>query len=78
MLRVFQPTLLLAYDRPIAVSLLTAPPKVDKIVDLTYATASAEQKKENRQSWNYVDVIGTIVVLSLVLGMYLYISFWLN
>lgn len=62
----------------ITVLLLTPPPKADKIVDLTYATALPEQKNENRQSWNYVDVIGTIVVLSLVLGMYLYFSFWLD
>jgi len=62
----------------VAVSLLTAPPDYEKIANLTYATSTPEQKKENRASWNWVDVTGTVVVLSLVLGMYLYFSFWLN
>jgi SSS family solute:Na+ symporter len=62
----------------VGVSLLTAPPDLQKIVNLTYATATDEQRKENRESWNYADVAGTIVVLGLVLAMYLYFSFWLN
>jgi len=62
----------------VGVSLLTAPPKPEQIVGLTYATATPEQKKESRQSWGIVEVLMTVVVLSLVLGMYLYFSFWLK
>jgi len=62
----------------VVVSLLTPPPDEQKIVNLTYAAVTAEQKKENRESWNYVDVLWTAAVLSLVLGMYLYFSFWLK
>jgi SSS family solute:Na+ symporter len=62
----------------VVVSLLTPAPDEQKIVNLTYATATAEQKKENRESWNYVDVLWTAAVLGLVAGMYLYFSFWLN
>jgi SSS family solute:Na+ symporter len=47
-------------------------------VGLTYTTATEEQKRENRASWNYLDVLGTAVVLGLVLAFYLYFSFWLN
>ena len=62
----------------VGVSLLTAPPKYEQIVNLTYATTTGEQKKEIRESWGLVDVLITVVVLGLVLGLYLYFSFWLN
>jgi SSS family solute:Na+ symporter len=62
----------------VAVSLMTKKPSDEQIVGLTYATATEEQKKENRESWNGWDIFGTVVVLGLVLGMYLYFSFWLN
>jgi len=62
----------------VLVSLFTAPPDEKKLSGLTYATVSAEHKKENRASWNKWDIIGTIVVLGLVLAMYFYFSFWLN
>jgi SSS family solute:Na+ symporter len=62
----------------VGVSLLTAPPKYEQIVGLTYATATPEQKKERRESWGLVEVLMTVVVLGLVLGLYLYFSFWLN
>ena len=62
----------------VGVSLLTAPPKYEQIVDLTYATTTPEQKKERRESWGLVEVLMTVVVLGLVLGLYLYFSFWLN
>ncbi|MFH1717022.1 MAG: sodium:solute symporter [Planctomycetota bacterium] len=70
--------LLLSIVVIVAVSLLTAPPKPEQIVNLTYATTTPEQKKEIRESWSMVDVLITVVVLSLVLGLYLYFSFWLN
>ncbi len=62
----------------VGVSLLTAPPKYEQIADLTYATATPEQKKESRESWGLVEVLMTVVILGLVLGLYLYFSFWLN
>jgi SSS family solute:Na+ symporter len=62
----------------VVVSLLTPPPDEQKIINLTYASVTAEQKKKNRESWNYVDVLWTAAVLGLVAGMYLYFSFWLN
>lgn len=62
----------------VVVSLLSKKPSEEQIVGLTYATATKEQKRENRQSWNKWDVIFSGVVLGLVLAMYLYFSFWLN
>ncbi|NQV33339.1 MAG: sodium/solute symporter, partial [Phycisphaeraceae bacterium] len=62
----------------VGVSLLSAKPSEEQIIGLTYGTATEEQKRDNRASWNKWDVIATAVVLSLVLGFYLYFSFWLN
>lgn len=70
--------LLLSIISIVGVSLLTAPPNYEKIADLTYATATPEQKRECRESWGLVEVLMTVVVLGLVLGLYLYFSFWLR
>lgn len=62
----------------VLVSLFTSPPLASQIENLTYSTATAEQRKENRESWNKWDVLATVGVLGLVLAMYLYFSFWLK
>jgi len=59
-------------------SLTAPPPKEDQIEGLTFATRTAKEKQETRASWNWVDVVATLVVLGGVLGIYLYFSFWLN
>jgi SSS family solute:Na+ symporter len=69
--------LLISIVTVVAVSLVTPPPAYEKIRDLTYATATPEQKRESRESWNAVDVLATVVILGLVLGLYLYFSFWI-
>lgn len=58
-------------------SLLTAPPTEEKTRNLTWTTGTLEHRIENRASWNIVDVLATVVVLGLVLGLYLYFSFWI-
>jgi SSS family solute:Na+ symporter len=58
--------------------MLTKAPDLEQIKDLTYATTTPEQKKEVRESWGVTEVLMTVVVLGLVLGLYLYFSFWLN
>ena len=62
----------------VVVSLMTKPPLAAQIENLTYSTATEAQRKENRESWNKWDVLATVGVLGLVLGMYLYFSFWLR
>ena len=59
-------------------SLLTAPPPEEKIAGLTYATVSSRDREDNRKSWDYWDIILTIIIFSTVTGMYIYFSFWLN
>ena len=62
----------------IVVSMLTKPPTESQIVNLCYSTSTDQQRKENRESWNKWDVLGTTGVLAPVLAMYLYFSFWLR
>lgn len=56
------------------VSLLTPPPDPKQIQNLTYATVTGEGRQEIRSSWNRWDVLHTAVVLSLILGAYLYFT----
>ena len=62
----------------VGVSLLTAPPEYEKIAELTYATITPEQRREIRESWGLAEVLLTVLVLGLVLGLYIYFSFWLR
>ena len=56
----------------VVVSYLTAAPAEEKLVGLTYATVTAEQRKQSRSSWTRGDVIASIVVLLAILANYLY------
>jgi SSS family solute:Na+ symporter len=57
----------------IAVSYATPPPEA-RLAGLTYATVTAEQRRETRRSWNRWDVINSAVVLALILAAYLYFT----
>ena len=61
----------------VGVSLITKEPNAQQIEGLTYATATTDQDRDDRASWNKWDVIGSGIVLALVLTLYLYFSFWL-
>jgi SSS family solute:Na+ symporter len=58
----------------IVVSLLTDAPDYAKIRGLTYATRTAEDKKNTRESWSARDVVLSLVVLLLILASYIYFS----
>jgi SSS family solute:Na+ symporter len=60
----------------VVVSLLTSPPPKSKTDGLTYAGLSDADRQEVRRSWTAGDLILTVVVIGLVLGMYVYFSFW--
>jgi solute:Na+ symporter, SSS family len=59
----------------VAVSLMTEAQNADDIRGLTYASID---KKDVRASIGKFDIVLTAVTLALVLGMYIYFSFWLN
>ncbi|GAB5521358.1 MAG: sodium:solute symporter [Rhodothermales bacterium] len=61
----------------IAISYATPPQSEEQLRGLTYGSVTPEQRAENRASWGVAEVVGTVVVLGLVLGVYLYFSFWI-
>ena len=58
----------------VVVSLFTRPADATRTVGLTYGSASEEQKKETRESWNKWDVVHTVIILG-VIGLF-YVYFW--
>jgi len=54
-----------------------APPAA-KLRGLTYATVTADERAAIRTSWDRWDVALTGLVLSLVVALYVYFSFWLD
>lgn len=58
----------------VVVSYLTEAPRENEITGLTYATATDEQKRQTRKSWNKWDVINSGAVLFLILLAYLYFN----
>ena len=56
----------------VAVSLATAPPSPEQIKSLTFGTATEEDKRKTRESWDWRDVLASAVVLVAILGAYLY------
>ncbi len=61
----------------IGASYMTAPQNEKQIQGLTFGSLTDAQRAENRASWGWQEVVGTVVVLGLVLGVYIYFSFWL-
>ncbi len=53
----------------IVVSLLTAPPSYEKIDGLTYGTTQQADKAESRASWNKADIIHSVVIVSIIIGI---------
>lgn len=58
----------------IVVSYMTEAPPLGKIGGLTYATMTAEDRKESRTSWNIRDVLTSSLVLVLIVAAYLYFT----
>jgi len=59
-------------------SMMSPPPDDAQIEGLTYDSITPEQAAENRDSWGGAEVWATAGVLAMVLGIYIYFSFWLN
>ncbi len=62
----------------VGLSLLTAAPDEGRTRGVTWAGLSAEDRVAIRESWNKWDVLATVGVLSLVVSVYVYFSFWLG
>ncbi|MEM9280545.1 MAG: sodium:solute symporter [Verrucomicrobiota bacterium] len=62
----------------VGVSFVTDPPVKEQIKGITWSGLSDADRKAIRDSWNKWDILATFGVLVLVVGMYLYFSFWLS
>jgi len=58
----------------VVVSYMTDEPNQQQIQGLTFATASAADKAETRASWNWLDVLGSVVIMAFIIGAYIYFS----
>jgi SSS family solute:Na+ symporter len=58
----------------IVVSLATAAPDYATIGGLTYATATADDDRKTRASWDWRDLAGSILILVCILASYLYFT----
>ncbi|HTY63050.1 MAG TPA: sodium:solute symporter [Acidobacteriota bacterium] len=56
----------------IGVSYLTRKPEYENIKSLTFGTATDEDRRLTRLSWDWHDVLGTAFVLVCIIGAYLY------
>ena len=56
----------------LVVSYATPAPAEERLVGLTYATVTAEQRQQSRSSWSRGDVTASAIVLLLILAAYLY------
>jgi len=56
------------------VSQVTPAPEPEKIRGLTYHSIN---RQEVRDSWGWIDVVSTVIVLGLTFGIYAYFSFWI-
>ncbi len=56
----------------VAVSYLTQPPQYEKIQSLTFGTATAEDRRQTRASWDWRELLASAVVVAFILGAYLY------
>ena len=56
----------------VLVSCLSSAPAEEQIRSLTFGTATAEDRRRTRASWDWRDVLASAVVLACILGAYLY------
>jgi SSS family solute:Na+ symporter len=56
----------------VGVSYLTPPPQYERFQGLTFGTAAAEDRRATRESWNWLDVLGSALIVLCILGAYFY------
>ena len=75
----FSGILLVACFLIVVLASLTAPaPDAAHLNGLNFRCLDAQFRKENRESWNWVDVVASAVVLGLVVCAYVYFWNWLG
>jgi len=61
----------------VGASLSSPRPPEAQIAGLTYGSTTPEQDAENRASWGVPDVLASAGLMAVVIGTYVYFSFWL-
>ena len=56
----------------VIVSYMTEPPDYDKIRGLTFGTLSDEDRRATRISWNWKDVVTSVLVVIVIIVVYIY------
>jgi SSS family solute:Na+ symporter len=56
------------------VSYATKPPEYSKISGLTFSTLSEADRAETRASWNWKDVILSVLLVALIIAIYTYFT----
>lgn len=56
------------------VSYATKPPEYAKIQGLTFSTLSAQDRAENRASWNWKDVVLSVLLVAIIVAIYMYFT----
>ena len=56
----------------VVVSHMTAEPDYPRIQSLTFATTTHQDRADTRASWNWVEVAGSALVVTCIMGAYLY------
>jgi len=58
----------------LVVSLLTKAPDKEKVVNLTFGTITEEEKKNNKNSYNWVDIVISILIVLIVIGVMIFFN----
>ncbi|APQ18139.1 sodium:solute symporter [Maribacter hydrothermalis] len=58
----------------VVVSLLTEVPDREQIVNLTFGTITEEEKNKNKSSYNWVDVVVSIFIVLIVIGIMIFFN----
>ncbi len=58
----------------LAVSLLTPAPSAAKIANLTFGTISAEEKAKNKNSYGWLDILISVLVLAIVISIMVFFN----
>ncbi len=58
----------------IVVSLLTKEPSEEKLLNMTFSTITEEEKKNNKASYNWKDILITIIVLAIVAAIMIFFN----
>ena len=58
----------------VAVSYMTQEPAYEKISGLTFSTMTDQDREQSRASWNYKDVMHSLIVIGLIVAAYLYFT----